>query len=259
MQTPFCYLIANPQKQSTDTGYRYQYEELRRFKEAVEGFAGTTITDESLRQSIRTHNETRSLLRQVYELRKQDPPLLSGEEALSIVMGSIALPKDRSNALLRQLLSELLGRQPPVKPGPRIMVTGSIIDNPTLLNMVEELGGSVVIDDLCSTTRTFWHPVEEDGDPLGALAHHTIENPVCACMHPAEARFDYMLSLAREYNAQGIIYFNLMYCDPFLYEGTLFKKKFEEQGIPTTVLQAEHTSSSMGQLRTRVQAFLEML
>jgi benzoyl-CoA reductase/2-hydroxyglutaryl-CoA dehydratase subunit BcrC/BadD/HgdB len=78
-------------------------------------------------------------------------------------------------------------------------------------------------------------------------------------MHPAEARLSYMMELVKEYNVEGIIYFNLKYCDPFLYEGVLFKEKFEAQGIPTMLLDVEHTPSGTGQLKTRVQAFLEMM
>lgn len=257
---PFCYMINNPQKQFTEGGKEYQYTELAEFKRAVEGLTGTAVSDEALHGSIRLHNETRALLRQVYELRKPDPPLLSGEEALDIVMGAMALPKHKANELLMQLIGELRQRlSPPLPAGPRIMITGSIIDNPALIRMVEESGGTVVADDLCSATRYFWYPVPEDSDPLRALARHTMEKPVCACMHPAEARLDYMTELIREYGVQGVIYFNLMYCDPFLYEGVLFKKKLEERGIPTIALEVEHTPSGIGQLKTRVQAFLEML
>lgn len=257
---PFCYMINNPQKQFTELGKEYQYAELAEFKKAIEGFAGAPIGDEALQSSINLHNQTRALLRQVYEFRKQNPPLLSGEEALDIVMGTMVLPKAKANELLRQLIGELRQRmESAMAPGPRIMITGSIIDNPVLIHMVEESGAVVVADDLCSATRYFWYPVPEDRDPLRALARHTTEKPVCACMHPAEARFEYMVELIKEYSVEGVIYFNLMYCDPFLYEGVLFKKKFEERGIPTIALEVEHTPSGMGQLKTRVQAFLEML
>ncbi|MEW6034460.1 MAG: 2-hydroxyacyl-CoA dehydratase family protein [Chloroflexota bacterium] len=260
IKTPFCYIINNPQKQFTELGYEYQYEELSHFRKAVEEFSGSAISDSVLQDAIGLHNKTRSLLRQVYAVRKQDPPLLSGEEALDVVMATMVLPKERANDLLKRLIPELEQRsQPPVAPGPRIMVTGSIIDHPTLIRMVEESGGMVVADDLCTTTRYFWYPVRENRDPLGALARHTTEKPVCACMHPMEARLEYMLELVREYNVAGIIYFNLMYCDPFLYEGVLFKKKLEAKGIPTIALETEHTPSGIGQLKTRVQAFLEML
>lgn len=260
IKTPFCYMINNPQRQFTEAGFQYQLEELQQFRQALSGLTGVAISDAALEKSIRLHNETRNLLREVYEFRKPDPPMLSGEEALDIVMGAMILPKARANELLRQLIGELKQRQQsPVNPGPRIMITGSIIDHPGLITMVEESGGVVVSDDLCTATRYFWYKVSEKGDAMAALARHTTEKPVCSCMHPAEARFEYMMELVREYNVQGVIYFNLMYCDPFLYEGVLFKKKFEDKGIPTIALETEHTPSGIGQLKTRVQAFLEMM
>ena len=267
VKTPFCYLINNPQTQFTDLGYEYQYQELKQFRKAIEDFVGTAISDDALQRSIRLYNETRALLRKVYDVRKKDPPLLSGEEALEVVMGSMYLPRERANELLRQLVSELMERDEPlVPPGPRIMITGSIIDHPALIQLVEESGGMVVADDLCSSMRYFWYSVNEDtapidGDtgPLAALARHTMEKPVCACMHPAEARLNYMMELVKEYNVDGVIYFNLKYCDPFLYEGALFKKELESRGISAMALDVEHTPSGIGQLKTRVQAFLEMM
>ncbi|MBI2957741.1 MAG: 2-hydroxyacyl-CoA dehydratase [Chloroflexi bacterium] len=260
IKTPFCHMINNPQKQFTEPAYEYQYRELAEFREALERLTGAAVTDDALQRSIKLHNETKSLLRKVYEFRKPDLPLLSGEEALEVVMGTMLLPKEEANAKLAQLIDELGTRgRSPLAPGPRIMITGSIIDNPTLIRMVEESGAMVVADDLCTATRYFWYPVKEDKDPLAALARHCTEKPVCACMHPAEARLEYMMDLVREYRVDGIIYFNLMYCDPFLYEGVLFKKKFEERGIPMIALETEHTPSGLGQLKTRVQAFLEML
>ena len=78
-------------------------------------------------------------------------------------------------------------------------------------------------------------------------------------MHPQEARFDYLMELIQEFAVDAVIYFNLKYCHPFLYEAPLFQERLEAEGIPTTFLETGHDLSGIGQLRTRVQAFIEML
>ena len=260
IKTPFCYIIDNPQLMNTELGYKYYGEELKRFKKAIEDFAGTSISDESLQKSIDLYNETRALVKELYSFRKEKPPRISGVEALDITMATMLMPKDKSNRLLRQLISEVKARQDgPKASGPRILLTGSIIDNPTLIQLVEDVGGTVVVEDLCTAIKHFWHEVKDGKDPLDALCHHGTERCICACMHPPEGRLDYLHELIEEYAVDGIIYLTLKYCDPFLYEGVLFRDKLQAQGTPTILLETEHSLSGLGQLRTRIQAFVEML
>jgi benzoyl-CoA reductase subunit C len=258
IKTP-CYIINNPQKLCTPDNYNYYRKELERFKAWAEEFSGSQLTDESLQDAICLYNENKALLRELYFLRKNAPPLISGEEAMDIVMASMLMPKEKCNPLLRQLLEEVKAREAPQASSPRILITGSIIDNPALIRMVDEVGGMVVADDLCTTTKYFWHEIKKDKDPLDALYRYNNERCLCSCMHPTEARFDYLWELVEEFSVEGVIYFNLKYCHPFLYEAPLYRKKLQAQGIPTIFLEAGHDLSGIGQLRTRVQAFIEML
>jgi len=253
------YMLNNPQRLLTESNRAYYLEELARFRSRMEEVAETEITDEKLRYAIRQHNEARRLLKELYRLRRTDPPPISGAEALDVSMAASVMPKEDANPLLRQLLSEIESREVEEQLGSRILVTGSIIDNPALLQMIEDEGGVVVVDDLCNTTRCFWHQVDEDGDPLEALYRFHNARPLCACMHPSEARLDYLLDLVDEFDVDAAIYFNLKYCHPFLYEAPLFRKALEARDVPTTILEIGHDMSGHGQLRTRIQAFLEMV
>lgn len=253
------YLINNPQKLGTETNRAYFTEELRRFKVRMEEISGNTITDDKLRDAIKLHNETRSLLKELYELRRQDNPPLTAEEALDICMATTILPKDRANPMLRQLLDELKDREAPQNDGPRILVTGSIIDHPALLKMVEDEGGMVVIEDLCNTSRYFWHQIDTDGDPMDAIYRFLNQRVLCACMHPVSARLEHLLGLVDRFEVEAVINFNLKYCHPFLYEAPLFRKALEARDVPVTVLEVGHDMSGHGQLRTRIQAFIEMV
>ena len=259
VETSSCYIINNPQKLCSEENRTYYRRELERFKTEMEKLSGKKITDEALQQSIDVHNEIRRLLKEIYLLRKQDNPPISGGEALEVATATAIMSRDKVAPLLSQLLEELSTREVPEMDRPRILVTGSVMDNPELVRMVEGEGGVVVVDDLCNTTRKFWYEVDKEDDPLEAIYRFNNKRPLCACMNPPEVRFDYLMELIQDFKADAVIYFNLKYCHPFLYEAPLFRNKFQKQGIPTMFLETGHDLSGLGQLRTRVQAFIEML
>ena len=253
------YMVNNPLKLMDDSNRDYYRAELERFKAAMEQLSGTAVSNDRLRDSIALHNETRSLLKQLYSLRKQDPPAITGEEALEIVLATSLLPKDRANPLLRQLLEGVKVREVPDSSGPRLLVTGSIMDNAVLIRMVEEEGGQVVADDLCTTTKYFWNQVPNHEDPIEALYRFENGRHLCTCTHPMEARLEHLQQLIDEFAVEGIIYFNLKYCHPLAYEAPIVKEEFEGKGIQSIILEVGHDMSGHGQLRTRIQAFIEML
>jgi benzoyl-CoA reductase subunit C len=256
---PPVYMINNPQKLGRGSGLEYQVEELRRFTAWVEGLAGRKVTEEGIEEQIGIHNATRGLMRALNALRREDPPLLTGVEALEAGMAVTLMPGHVANPLVEELIGEARGREAPEGAGARILVTGSILDSPALVAMIEEEGGLVVADDLCTSSKWYWHDVERRGGALESLAHHLDSRPVCACMHPMEARFAYLEEMAEEFAADAIIDFNMKYCHPFLYEAPLLQKHFEARDFAVSVLEIGHDMSGHGQLRTRIQAFLEMM
>jgi benzoyl-CoA reductase subunit C len=253
-----CYMLNNPQKMYDESGFKFYRHELDKFKQVMEDLSGNKITDESLQKSIDLYDETRRLLKKLNGLRNRDVPPVSGAEFLRIAMASMLMPKERANELLKQLIDEVKTREIKDADGSRILITGSIIDNPALIELVEDLGSVVVADDLCSSTKYFWYETKPNQDPMDAIVRFNLERSVCACMHPSEDRYDYLHELIKEFNVDGIIYFNIKYCHPFVYESATFRKKLEEE-TPTLILEVDHGLSGLGQLKTRVQAFLEML
>jgi benzoyl-CoA reductase subunit C len=253
------YVLNNPQKLLQESSREYFTEELRRFQAAMEELSGKPVTDERLRDAITLYNETRDLLREIYELRKRKHPSISGAEALDVCMATSLMPKDRANPLLRQLLAQLREHEAALAAGPRILVTGSILDSPALLRMIEEEGGRVVVEDLCTTTRMFWGRVENSGDPIEALYRFLNQRVFCACLHPAQARVEHVLGLVDAFGVEAVIDLNLKYCHPFLYEAPLLLDALEQKGVPAIALEIGHDMSGHGQLRTRIQAFIEML
>ena len=220
------------------------------------------ISDEKLWKAIKLHNQTRRLLRKLYELRKKDNPPITGAEALAVVVSSTAMPRERFNQMLKELLDELGDAEGITDYRVRLMIVGSILDDPNYIKVIEDMGGLVVTDSLCFGTRIFWVDVDEQGDdPLQALAKYYIQDkPACPRMFDRQPnRSKFIQDMVKEFKVDGVIGLRMVYCD--LYTGELFMldKDLKEANVPLLRLDREYAVVGAGQLRTRAQAFVESI
>ncbi len=258
VEIPYFYFINAPHT-NTEKAHGFFYDELVRFKESLKNTFGTPISDQSLRKAIKVYNENRTLLKKVYDLRREDPPFISGVEALEIVLSSMLTHKERHNRLLNQLLREVSGRSDLPKSGVRLLVSGSVMDDAGLLRIVEAAGGSVVADDLSTGSRYFWDLVDSDAEPLRAIAKRYLDKVPCPFMYQSEERFKHVMDMAKRYDVEGAIIFVLKFCDPHLFDAPLLKEELESSGLPVLYLEWEHAMTGIAQLRTRIEAFIEMI
>ncbi|MBM3150014.1 MAG: 2-hydroxyacyl-CoA dehydratase, partial [Chloroflexi bacterium] len=142
----------------------------------------------------------------------------------------------------------------------RILVMGNVVDRPDLFNLIENGGADVVAADLCTAMRHFDYLVEEDAEePYLALARGYLNRPGCARMTGVEERLADMMKLAKDYAVDGVVYTSVKFCDQHLSDAPYFAEKLKEAGIPILFLENDYTWSTIGQLKTRVEAFIEML
>ena len=255
---PYFHLINTPHT-NTANAHNFFYEELQRFRASIEEALKCQISDASLRKANEIYNENRALLKKVYDLKREAPPLISGVEALEIVLSSLVAPKTEHTRLLRQLVKEVAGRPDPPGEGVRLLISGSEMDNAELIGLVEDLGGNVVADDLSTGTRYFWNLVGPDADPLRAIARRYLDMIPGPFMYHHEERFQYVKEMVERYDVEGAIIFVLKFCDPHLFDAPLLLETLEASGLPVLYLEWEHTLGGIAQLRTRIEAFLEMV
>ena len=261
VDTPLAHMMSLP-KTSTDLQVGWFHDELVNFKEALEERLGIEITDEKLWQAIKVHNETRRLLRELYDMRKSDAPPITGAEALAVVVASTAIPRAEYNQMLKGLLEELKGVEGITDYEVRFMLVSSILDDPNYIKVIEDMGGLVVTDSMCFGTRIFWTDVQEQGDdPLHALAKYYIQDkPACPRMFDQQtSRSKFIRDMVKEFKVDGVIGLRMVYCD--LYTGELFMldKDLKAANIPLIRLDREYAVVGAGQLRTRAQAFVESI
>jgi benzoyl-CoA reductase subunit C len=258
IKTPYVGFV-DPLCAKTETAKKYFREEVARFKQSLENFLGREISNTSLQKSIEVYNENRRLLKEVYELRKSSHPPISGVEALNIVRSSMLIPKEEHNRLLENLLDKLSERDDPPKQGLRILVSGSVIYDPEILKMIENSGGLIVTDDLCTGTRYFWDLVNKSVPPLTGIADRYYERIPCPCNYSPERRLQHILNLIKDYNVEAVIFTLQKFCDPHLFDYPFMEDSLKEAEIPTLLIETEHVTSPLGPLKTRIEAFLETI
>ncbi|KKM09065.1 hypothetical protein SY88_20645 [Clostridiales bacterium PH28_bin88] len=235
---------------------RQEFKALRR---QLEEYTGKSITDESIRKAISIYNKNRRLLAQVAALRSDSARFLSGGEFLEVVNAGFSMPKEEHSALLRQLLTAVKNRKEISRGKVRVLVSGSVMDDALILQLVEETGGAVVADDLCTGSRYFSTVVSEEGDPLEALVDHYFQKIFCACKFPFARRKERLLRLVDEYHIQGVILLLQKFCDPHFWDLPALKAAFEERGIPLQLVEYEHRVGSPGVIKNRIQSLIEMI
>jgi benzoyl-CoA reductase/2-hydroxyglutaryl-CoA dehydratase subunit BcrC/BadD/HgdB len=254
------YVIDLPQRPDSPEALNYFLGELYKFKNIMEQLTGNKITVEQLKMEIKTSNETRQLLRRLYELRKIDPPPIRGVDVLKLLQKQYFLSTEELKASLRMLINEVERIKPDGTHKPRIMISGCPMSsgNTKVPEVIESRGGVIVAEESCTGTRSFWDLVDENKDPMLALAERYIKIP-CSCMSPNDRRIENILELAREFEVDGVVYYTLQFCHGYNIEKYKVQQALRKAGIPMLFIETDYSNSDIEQIGLRVDAFLEML
>ena len=258
IEVPFTAFIGAPAKK-TDAAVECLLEEYRDLRSKLEDFTGEKIDDASIDRSIRTYNQSRKLLKELYELRKEDTFPFLGSDFYQVVKAGFVTPKEEYNEMLSKLKDKLASSKSAEDGKIRLLVSGSTFEDVNVLKMIEDVGGSIVSDDLCVGRRSFWDLVEPGSDPMRSLADRYQMRITCPCRHPSDERLYKLIEEVKEYRVQGVISIVQKYCDAHLFEYPYMRDLLQKNDIPFLFLETEDRLGEEGQFKTRVQAFIEML
>jgi benzoyl-CoA reductase/2-hydroxyglutaryl-CoA dehydratase subunit BcrC/BadD/HgdB len=244
-------------------------EEIKLLLARVEQETGNKVTAESLAAAIKLVNDKRRALARLYAARKAAPVPISGKDTLLVSQIAFFDDPARFAAQTNRLAAELEERAAKgqgVFPAdaPRVLVSGTpmAIPNWKLHHVIESCGAPVVVEETCTGTRYFEHLVDEVEGGLDAQIHALAERYMklnCACFTPNQGRVDDIVRLAKEYQAAGVIDCSLQFCNLYTTESHLVQQGLKQAGIPVLHLETDYSEQDAEQLRTRVQAFLELL
>ena len=238
-------------------------KELEKIKVGLAQLAGHKIDDNSLKQSIVVYNKNRSLLRQLHKLRKGNPKLLPYRDMQVIVQSSMLMLKEEHTQLLEKLLAEMEGIKPALVKGIRLFLSGHLCQSPKsdILDLIEGAGGIIVDDDLYTGYRYYAVDVEINGSPIEGLAKRHLEKslPVPTQTGLPMRWEKYIVDRVKDSKAQGIVVLVVKFCEPHLFSYPFIKDALAKAGIPHIMVETEHEVISLEGVRTRLQAFVEML
>jgi benzoyl-CoA reductase/2-hydroxyglutaryl-CoA dehydratase subunit BcrC/BadD/HgdB len=258
-KTRLAYLIEVPIIDAEKTRQRF-VSKIREFIGAIEKFGEIKISDSSLRNAIAVYDKGRTLLTKMYELRKREMPPLSGAEALAITIAAMVMPRDEFNKELEGVLPYLEKREAKVRHiRPRLMLSSDLLDNPAYVDLVEEVGCLVAMDDMDTGSRYFWETVDGGSkDPAYALARRYLKNR-SPRMLDWRGQAEHLMRWAKEFNIDGVLELPDTYDYTRGFRWPYLKRWLEEAGIPLMSFERDYHLSNLGQLRTRIGAFLEIL
>lgn len=228
---------------------------------------GVDVSEDALREAIDKHNELCRVVSEISAYRKQANPPLTGYEFHLIELVSECCPHDLILPYLKETLEELKTRKPDEKPWYRVRVVlaGGENDDPEFTKLIEDAGAFVVADRYCFGSLPGREKIDlrEGETPLAAIARHYIETNQCPrFMNPEKVhgRKAYLKELADEYGADGLIVQQMKFCEYWEYERMYCQQVMEtDYGLPCMGIEKEYVNTSVGQLRTRFQAFVESL
>ncbi len=277
------YVLDLPQMKSP-AGRGLLAAEYRRFLAAVEALTGVEITTARLRRGIAVVNAKRRALERLARLRAAAPAPLSGLDALLVNQVSFYDDPERFTAAVERLCDELeervAGGISPFSAGaPRILLSGCpmAVPNWKLPRLIEVAGAVVVGEEACVGERGWRHPVAEpvpedpanpenlgraDAASREALLDAVIERYCridCAIFTPNPEREIHLLEMAARCRADGIIHYSLQFCQPYAIESLALKERLAARGLKMLNIETDYGNEDLGQLETRVGAFIEMV
>lgn len=255
-----------PQPYDGEQGAQYFSEGLEFLKQRVEELTGNKVTEAKLRESIALYARMRDLLRQISELRKSPRPPITTTEFIKLNHAAHIADPNFMVELLDTLYQELRDKEGPERTGPRILITGPNIalGDYKVLDLIEECGGTVVVEDIAEGVIFYWENVATDGDPMAALVDRYIRRrPVnCSFMRPTmDQHFDFIIKLADDFSVDGIVWYQLRMCETWSIESFFLadRMKARDASLPMLKLDSEYDVADRGPLRTRIETFIETL
>lgn len=267
-QEHFFVTYADVPMKSDESALRHYVRQMRRYVlEPLKERFRIDTSDAALREAVFLHNRICRLLMEIAAFRAEDNPRITGYEFAVLCLATYCCPKAPLLPILEETLTELRERQPDLHPPYRakVVLAGSEIDDPELIRMIEEAGALVVADRFCLGAFPGREEIRlrEDEDVLTGICRHYMEGGQCPRFMNTEKireRHEYIHGLARRFHADGIIYQQIKFCDYWGYERAYAARVMREQyGYPVLSIDRPYAAGNAGQLRTRVQAFVESM
>lgn len=248
--------------------YEEQYKlQLEHAREQLEKYSKQKITDKKLNLAIRQGNEFRKIIRQLDEMRKQKIFDFSGYDFFRLIQDGSRYTKPVYIEYLKNFLhknlqncSEKQASSNKSKKPFNILLTGTVLDHLDIIKTIEQYGGFIKVSDTCNGWRYYLNAIDEnEEDHMKAIAHFYLNKIACPRMLESREKEDALTEMINKERIEGVIFYTLKFCDTALFQLPVLREKLKLLGIPSLYLEGDFGAQVSGQLKTRIQAFLEAL
>ncbi len=248
-------------KNSDEASVLYFADLIKSFKERLENFYKLKINIEDINKSISLYNEVRDRVTLFLQKQWNGYVGYSGYEIYSLLKKGINAVPEKFNDYVGYLssLMKQIGDVPENKSQPKLLIWGSILENEEIIKIIENTGARVVLDDLCTGSRFFDKKVEITDNPYRSISERYLKKSPCSRMVNVFERIKNTIALIERRAINGAVYHTLKFCDHSLYDYPLIKQEFTKNNIPLLHINCDDGSKSEGQVKTRIEAFIEQL
>ncbi|MCF2596581.1 (R)-2-hydroxyglutaryl-CoA dehydratase subunit beta [Pseudoflavonifractor phocaeensis] len=258
-----CIFLAHPQHRKPAFGLQFTVDQYTHVKNELEKIAGTTITDEALREAIKVMNRSRAARREFVKLAGQHPDAVSAVNRSAVLRAAWFMEPVPFAEKLEALNAELKALPECKWTGKKIVTSGIICDNPKLLQIFDDNKIAIAADDVAQESRAIRVDAAETGDPMMALAQQFADQDYEVLLYDEHSnqnrRGEYVANLVKNSGAQGLVLFMQQFCDPEEMEYPYLKKALDNAGVPHIKLGVDQQMRDFGQASTAIQAFADVL
>jgi len=260
-----------PRMMFSDDARHYLAKEISGFKKELEELTGESVSEEEIRKNIKLYNTAKGHLRKISGFRKEDSSLIKSSEFQRIAMSYYYVPAEILSGHLEKIIRQLTDESQKRKAEKRremdrrpirLMISGGIIaeGDTKLTKLIEDTGARIVVEDNCTGYSPFAKDIEEKyTDVFEDLAAGYLNEAPCARMKPISAKVDFTAHLAQEYKVDGVVFQYMKFCPCFGIVKREFIHRFQKLNIPVLEIASDYSTGDEGQLKTRIEAFVEVL
>ncbi len=264
------YILEMPSAKDSDAARFYWQESVKKFALDLQQITGTRITSAKLQAVIGDMAESSRLFRKLNDLRKAKTPLIFGKDIFLVTSAYFIDDQTNWQQAVRKLIEDLEERNRKDvaisnRQAPRLLLTGSppIFPNLKVPILVEQAGGIIVADEVCSSNRLLYDTVAYDeanlNDMVPALADRYLKPCTCPCLTPNTDRNRKLEEMIKSHEVEGVVYQAFSGCLPYEMEQKQISNTLDEVGVPMLYLETDYSNEDLGQLSTRIEAFIESI
>jgi len=249
--------------QKDQHAFEYYFHGITHLKKRLEDLTGVEITDAKLREAIELCNRERELLKEISLMRKSAPGIITSKDFVMLNHASFVADKQFMVETLESVSKELKKKSLAPAKGEKILLTGSTLaqGDSKVLDLLEEAGASVVIEEFAEGIKPYWASVKVNGHVMEALADCYFMKRVCpGWFRPGRERLNFLVQLAKDFKVDGVVWYHLMYRDSYKLESYYFPNILKkETDLSMLLLESDYDPSEVGQMRTRIETFVQTL